>query len=132
MWRRAGDGGIIAAFNNLDYLTYNGYGVKQDYAEGVRLWRVAAEKGFAESQVHLGQAYSDGQHLRRDYVEAYAWAEAGRYNAEQDIGMNVKPDISRRILEMANKFLSATRRNLTDAQLAQAEAKAKEYIRKFR
>jgi TPR repeat protein len=132
MWRRAGEGGITAAFNNLGYLTYNGYGVKQDYAEGVRLWRVAAEKGLAESQVHLGEAYADGKYLRRDYIEAYAWAEAGRYNAEQDIGMNIEPDISRKILEMAKKFLSATRRNLTNAQLAQAETKAKEYIGKFR
>jgi hypothetical protein len=131
MWRRASDGGIIAAFNNLGYLTYNGYGVKQDYAEGVRLWRVAAEKGLAESQVHLGQAYSDGKYLGRDYIEAYAWAEAGRYNAEQQIKMNDYPDIARKILEMAKNFLLATRRNLTTKQLAQAEVKAKEYIGKF-
>lgn len=127
MWRLAGNGGIVPAFNNLGHLTYYGRGVKQDYAEGVRLWRIAAEKGFAESQVHLGDAYSDGRYLKRDYVEAYAWAKAGQHYATQIVG----GELSKRILEMAEKRIAYARTMLSAAQVAEAEKRAAEYIGKY-
>ncbi len=124
MWRLASvGGGLTEAYNNLGYLTYYGKGVKQDYAEGIRLWRIAAESGFSESQVHLATAYSDGRHLKADYVEAYAWARTGKHFAER-----VKDT---EIIQMADRRLTEVRKKLSSLQLTQAEKKAAEYIAKF-
>jgi hypothetical protein len=127
MWRLAADGGVVSAFNNLGHLTYYGRGIKQDHAEGVRLWRIAAEKGFAESQVHLSNAYADGRYLPRNYVEAYAWAKTGRLSAQQIVEDSMK----QAVIEMAEKSVATARRNLTEAQLVEAEKKAAEYSAKF-
>jgi TPR repeat protein len=124
MWRLVTEGGVLTgAFNNLGFLTYYGKGVKQDYAEGIRLWKIAAENGFPESQVHLATAYSDGRHLKANYIEAYAWARAGKYFAE--------PAQDAEIVSMAERRLAEVRKNLTNPQLTQAEKKAEEYIKKF-
>lgn len=108
------------SFNNLGYLTYHGKGVKQDFAEGLRLWHIAGEKGFHESQVHIGYAYYDGQHLRKNYIEAYAWLTTGKHYAAQ------AGDTA--VLEMADQGLAEVRPMLNASQLSKARKKAAEYI----
>jgi TPR repeat protein len=127
LWRMATKVGNIGAFNNLGHLTYYGRGIKQDYAEGVRLWRVAAMKGFAESQVHLSYAYTDGKFLRKDAIEAYAWASAGKHNAALLLDYEMRDPISK----MADEALADITPNLTNAQLAIAKQKAATYIRQY-
>jgi TPR repeat protein len=124
MWRLASqNGSFTGAFNNLGYLTYYGKGVKQDFPEGIRLWRIAAENGYPESQIHLATAYSDGKHLKIDYVEAYAWAATGKHFAEQ------MKDTE--IIKMAERRLVELRKKISNLQLTQGEKKAKEYFAKF-
>jgi TPR repeat protein len=127
MWRLASSGGDLSSFNNLGYLTYYGKGAKADHAEGVRLWRVAAEKGFAESQIHLAYAYLDGRHLKQDFLEAYAWAKAGRHFAAQ----TKDKELRKSLLQMAEQSLTRSRNNLSEAHIAEAEKKAAEYVTKF-
>ena len=127
MWRLARNAGVVEAHNNLGDLTYYGKGVKQDYAEGLRLWRMAAEKGFAESQVHIADAYSDGRYLKQDFVEAYAWAKTGEHFSA---GMR-DARIAKQVAAMAEKTLAEARRNITEAQVREAEKKATEYIAKY-
>ena len=51
----------------------NGHGVAQDYAEAVRLYRLAADQGLAGAQSNLGVMYANGQGVAQDYVHAYMW-----------------------------------------------------------
>jgi uncharacterized protein len=39
----------------------NGKGVPQDYAEAVKLFRKAAEQGYAQVQHYLGISYDNGE-----------------------------------------------------------------------
>ena len=50
-----------------------GQGVKQDSAEAVRWYRLAADKGYAIAQHNLGSIHSNGRYLPQDYVEAAKW-----------------------------------------------------------
>jgi uncharacterized protein len=63
---------------------YNfGYGgVVQDYAEAVRLCRLAAAQGYARAQFSLGVTFESGQGVAPDRAEAirfYRLAAAQRY-----------------------------------------------------
>jgi len=48
----------------------NGRGVAQDYAEAVRLWRLAAAQGDAGAQCGLGRMYETGRGVAADTAEA--------------------------------------------------------------
>ena len=128
LWRMASKAGVLSSFNNLGYLTYYGKGVKEDHAEGLRLWRVAAEKGFAESQVHIAEAYSDGRFLKQDFVEAYAWAKAGKHFAARITDAELAESIGK----MAQTTMTDARRKLSATQFDVAEKKAAEYIARYK
>ncbi len=126
LWQQAAYGRDIRAYNNLGYLNYTGgNGFEANPTEGIRLWRLAAEKGFAESQRFLGKAYSDGKVLRVDLIEAFAWTETGIYSARQMDDNNVTKIP---ILEDAEKQLDDLRSRMTDAQIDSGRTKAKKYI----
>jgi TPR repeat protein len=132
LWRRASEAGSVGASNNLGFLKYYGKpGVERDYAEGIRLWRLAAERGHAESQVHLGQAYSDGRFLKSDFVEAYAWAKAGKHYSPRMTDTIEDPQIADEVAKDAEKVLIDTRKKLSAVEMIEAEKKAADYISKF-
>jgi len=107
-------------------------GVERNYEEGLRLWRFAAERGFPEAQVHLGQAYSDGRFLKSDFIEAYAWAKAGKhYSARASDWLDDADEVGQGIAKDADVVLAKSAKALTDAQLAEAEKKAADYISRF-
>jgi TPR repeat protein len=45
----------------------------QDYAEAVRLYRLAAAQGHAAAQVNLGYMFQNGQGVARNRAEAIRW-----------------------------------------------------------
>ena len=51
----------------------NGQGVAQDYAEAVRLYRLAAAQGYAIAQSNLGVMFENGQGVAQDRAEAIRW-----------------------------------------------------------
>jgi TPR repeat protein len=68
-----------------------GYGrVARDYAEAVRLYRLAADQGHAGAQVSLGLMFYNGQGVAQDYAEAvrlYSLAAAqGHAGAQVNLG----------------------------------------------
>ena len=69
---------------------HNGEGVPQDYKEAARLFRLAAEQGYAPAQVNLGYVYYSGQGVPKDYKQAVHWyrlaAEQGNAQAQLDLG----------------------------------------------
>jgi len=132
MWKMASTSGSVEAANNLGFLKYYGRpGVQRDYAEGIRLWRFAAERGFAESQVHMGQAYSDGRFLKPNFVEAYAWATVGKHYSSKMSEKIDDPQIGNEVERDAEKVLADVRKKLSSLELIEAEKRAAEYINKY-
>jgi hypothetical protein len=72
-----GEGISIKARVPLDTVMGNlyakGLGVPQDYAEAVRRFRKAAERGDATAQYNLGVMYAEGTGVRQDFAEAETW-----------------------------------------------------------
>ena len=58
---------------NLGVRYNNGEGVRQDYAEAVKWYRLAAEQGNADAQYNLGVLYDNGERVRQDHTEAVKW-----------------------------------------------------------
>jgi TPR repeat protein len=51
----------------------NGEGVAQDYAEAVRLYRLAAVQGHATAQYNFGYMFENGLGVAQDRAEAIRW-----------------------------------------------------------
>jgi TPR repeat protein len=49
------------------------HGIAQDYAEALRLYRLAAAQGLAAAQSNLGYMYHMGQGVAPDRAEAIRW-----------------------------------------------------------
>jgi hypothetical protein len=130
-YRLAAAQGLAGAQNNLGIMYKNGRGVAQDYvqvhlglmyekvwgvaqddAEAVRLYRLAAEQGYAGAQNNLGRMYYSGKGVAQDYVLAHNWwnlaAAQGNENAVQ--GRNIVAD------------------RLTPAAVVEAQRMAREWL----
>lgn len=72
----------------LDHLL--GRGRTVDLAEAARLLRLAADRGHAEAQYNLGNAYANGEGVPVDYAETARWlsaaAEQGHEKAKANLG----------------------------------------------
>jgi TPR repeat protein len=51
----------------------NGEGVTQDYAEGLKWYRKAAEQGNASAQSNLAVMYAKGAGVLQDTIAAHMW-----------------------------------------------------------
>ena len=65
--------GNAKAQNNLGISYYKGEGVKQDYVEAVKWYRLAADQGNPKAQYNMGISYYRGEGVKQDYVEAVKW-----------------------------------------------------------
>lgn len=54
-------------------MSAEGQGVQQDYAEAAKWYRLAAQRGSADSQNNLGVLYTNGQGVPQDQVAAHMW-----------------------------------------------------------
>jgi TPR repeat protein len=63
---------------------------QKNYAEALRWYRVAADRGDALAQVGIGNSYAMGLGVTRDYAEALRWfrlsAAQGNSEAEDQLG----------------------------------------------
>jgi TPR repeat protein len=63
---------------------------RKDYAEAMRWFRLAAERGNARAQTYVGYFYDKGLGVPRDYNEAMRWyreaADLGNAPAQKNIG----------------------------------------------
>ena len=71
---------VMGAQFRLGYIYQEGFGVPQDYAEAIRLYRLSAEQGYAPAQSQLGTMYEHGYGMPEDSAEA---AKLYRLAAEQ-------------------------------------------------
>ena len=87
-----------------------GQGVQQDYKQAVKWFTKAAEQGQALAQLILGRMYWLGTGVAKDFVEAYKWFLLAGMNGE---------DVS--------EAKALLKKDMTPAQIATAQRKAKEY-----
>jgi TPR repeat protein len=92
--------------------------VPQDYAEALKWYRVAAERGYANAQNNLGNLYAQGHGVMQDYVQAHMWFDlaATRIRASNTEG---------RALFIKNRDVVAAK--MTAAQIAEAQRLAAEW-----
>ena len=82
------------AYFNLAQCYYFGRGTLKDPVEAVRLYKIAAEMGYAKSQYNLGICLQHGDGTPCNPVEAYTWlkraADAGHAGAQCGVGFALK------------------------------------------
>jgi TPR repeat protein len=66
----------------------NGQGTLQNDAEAVKWYRLAADQGYADAQLNLGNRYAQGQGVPQDYVRAYMWLSLSAAQGNQNAAKN--------------------------------------------
>ncbi|MCL4456380.1 MAG: sel1 repeat family protein [Nitrospirae bacterium] len=92
---------------NLGFMNQAGKGVKgvrENYKEALKWYRLAAEQGHLDAQINLGYMYHNGMGMLKDYKEAIKWyklaAEKGNALAKCNLaemyaaGWGTKKDFS--------------------------------------
>ena len=69
---------------NLGWMYNFGMGVRQNYAEAFKWYKLAAEQGDASAQVKLGWMYNFGMGVRQNYSEAKEWFGKSCDNGSQE------------------------------------------------
>jgi uncharacterized protein len=90
--KKLAEGGDASAQYNLGTMYFNGAGVPQDYKEGVKWYKMAAEQGNALAQCALGVIYGyNGNGVSKDWKEAVKWyrmsAKQGNARAQYHLGI---------------------------------------------
>ncbi len=82
--------GVAWAQGRLGTLYHISLGVKQDYKEALKWYKLAAIQGDAEGQWGLGALYKGGDAVAQDYVESLKWyklaAAQGNVDAQTSLG----------------------------------------------
>ena len=82
-----------------------------DYDTALKELRPLAEQGHAEAQYNLGYMYYKGQGLPQNYIQAYMWASLAAGQG----------------YELAAKGLEILEKEMTPAQIAEAQRLAREW-----
>jgi TPR repeat protein len=72
--------------SNIGMAYKQGRGVPLDYAEAIRWFRRAADRGNSSAMVWLGFAYEYGQGVARDPTQARLWMEKAQKAGEEYAG----------------------------------------------
>ena len=79
---------------NIGLMYADGEGVKQDYGEAVKWYRMAAEQGLALAQNNMGFMYANGRGVPKDFAAAHMWltlaAAQGEPNAQKTRDIVIK------------------------------------------
>jgi TPR repeat protein len=110
-WRPLAEQGNAGAQLNLGFMYDNGFGVPQDYKEAIKWYRRAAEQGNDRAQYNLGLMYDNGDGVPQDYVQAHMWYDIAG-------------------VEVAARYRDIVAREMTPAQIAEAQRLAREWLGK--
>lgn len=70
---------------------FQGYGMNQDFAKAVKMWKKAAKKGHVKAMFSLGYCYANGVGVDQDYDKAKEWylmaAEENNADAQYNLGL---------------------------------------------
>lgn len=117
-WIRAANAGYIPARNQLAMKFYYGGSVfgpeegwRQDYARAYSLWKRDAINGNAPAQFMVAEMHHQGQGVREDYAEAWAW-----FRLALDGGY-----------KLATDSLGELRRKMSKEQMTEAKRRYRNY-----
>lgn len=116
-YRRAAEQGDATAQLHLADLYEGGKGVPQDSAQAAAWLRKAAEQGDARAEYHLGVSYGRRRGVPLNYVESYFWIKLATLGKLPDEGQ-----------KNALSFLDKLATHLTPLQLAQVQARVREWL----
>lgn len=108
----------------LGWIYQNGEGVKQDYAESAKWYRLAAQREHPDAQYALGTYYLFGNGVQRDEAEAAKWlhaaAKQGKAGAQYLYGylLSRSESVQRNEAEGAQWYRKAAEQGLMEAQYA--------------
>ncbi len=114
-FRLAAEQGHATGQYNLGFRYDAGQGVPQDAAEAARWFRLAAEQGDASAQSRLGLKYATGEGVPQDYVSAHMWLNLAAAAGVARGGAG------------AREALKMVAESMTREQIAQAQARAREW-----
>jgi uncharacterized protein len=60
-----------------------GQGVKQNYNEAIKWYRLSAEQGVTGAQSNLGLMYEKGQGIEQNFIEAHRWFNIAGMNGNK-------------------------------------------------
>ena len=106
--------GYAHAQSNLGVLYEKGQGVPKDYRTAVKWYRLAAQQGFAPAQSNLDVLYALGKGVLKDWVYAHMWGNIASSNGNENGG----------------KLRDLAAKEMTPAQIAEAQKLARECVRK--
>ena len=94
----AAEVGYPKAQNTIGVCYKNGTGVKKDFAEAVKWYRLAAQQDHAMAQSNLGVCYANGEGVDRDYEEASFWFTLAEANGN-DTAQSYREKLEKRLSE---------------------------------
>jgi TPR repeat protein len=56
-------------------MSYTGQGIKQDFGEAAKWFRLAANQDHALAQYNLGFLYYEGKGLKKDSLQGFMWID---------------------------------------------------------
>ena len=113
-FRPLAEQGDAGAQTNLGLMYGGGEGVPQDIAKAAEWFRKAAEQGYAKAQFGLGGMYYLGIGVSQDYVKAHMWINLAAAQGN----------------EAGRESLDEIAKEMTPAQVAEAQAMAREWMEK--
>ena len=108
------EGGEPFAYQMLGELYREGKGVDADTAAAARYYKPAAEAGFPHAQLQLGLLLAAGDGVEQNLIEAHKWVNLAAANG----------------LDQAAERRDVLANLMTPEQIAQAQARARVYMRK--
>ena len=100
---RGGKGHGQAQYN-LGCLFDTGEGVKQDKAEAVRWYTLAAEQGRIDAQFNLAVSFEDGEGVKRDFDAARHWFSKAAMQGDE-IARKAAEELTQRIQNAHHRLL---------------------------
>jgi TPR repeat protein len=110
-WRALAEQGDAEAQDFLGTLYFKGWGVSQDYAKARQWWEKAAAQGRASAQNDLGLLYANGLGGPQDVVQSHMWYSLAAGNG----------------YEIATGYRNDLAKQMTPAQIAEAQKRAREW-----
>jgi len=110
-WRPLAEQRDAEAQDFLGTLYFEGRGVSQDYVKARQWWEKAAAQGSASAQNDLGLLYANGLGGPQDLVQAHMWYSLAAGNG----------------YEIATEYRNDLAKQMTPAQITEAQTRAREW-----
>jgi hypothetical protein len=102
-----------------------GEGVLQDYEEGIKWFRLAAEQGDALAQASLALAYGQGHGVDYDLVVAYMW-----FNISTVSGLKADQKMTSEQIKQIKDDRDIAANRMTSEQIKEAQKLSRECVKK--